>query len=46
VFTKPWKIAFDITRNTQPGFEQMEFACHEGEQDLKHYTESEGGKVK
>jgi len=24
----------------------MEFACVEGEQDLKHYVESEGGAAK
>ena len=30
-----------IGRNTQPGFEVMEFACVESEQ---HYVESEGGK--
>jgi len=44
VYTKPWKIAFGIRRNKQPGYELMEFACVEGEQDLQHYTESEGAK--
>lgn len=44
VYTKPWNIAFDIGRNVQPGYEIMEFACHEGEQDLKHYTEGDGAK--
>ena len=43
VYTQPWKIAFNIRRNKQPGYELMEFACVEGEQDLKHYVESEGG---
>jgi hypothetical protein len=44
VYTKAWKIQFDFARNKQPGFELMEFACVEGERDLQHYTESEGGK--
>ena len=46
VFTQPWKIAFDLGRNLQPNYEQMEYACVEGEKDLQHYTESEGGKKK
>ncbi len=44
VFTRPWKIAFAIDRNPDPNYENLEYACVEGEQDLKHYTESEGGK--
>jgi hypothetical protein len=44
VYTQPWKIAFDIGRNADPKYEQMEFACVEGEKDLQHYTESEGAK--
>jgi hypothetical protein len=39
LYTRPWKMGFPIRRNTQPGFEQLEFACHEGERDLQHYTE-------
>jgi hypothetical protein len=46
VYTRPWKIAFDIGRNRQPGYQLMEFACVEGESDLKHYVESEGGAKK
>jgi hypothetical protein len=42
-FSRPWTIAFNITRITRPGYEMMELACVEGERDLKHYTESEGG---
>jgi len=42
-FSRPWTIAFPITRITRPGYEIMELACVEGERDLKHYTESEGG---
>jgi hypothetical protein len=44
VYTRPWKMGFEIGRNRQPGYELMEFACVEGEQDLKHYVQSEGGK--
>ncbi|HEX5430550.1 MAG TPA: hypothetical protein VFW83_01185 [Bryobacteraceae bacterium] len=45
VYTKPWTIAFTIGRNVQPHYELMEYACVEGEQDLKHYVEGEGGKA-
>jgi hypothetical protein len=44
VYTQPWKIRFDLGRNADPKYEQMEYACVEGEKDLKHYTESEGAK--
>jgi hypothetical protein len=44
VFTRPWKIAFALGRNQTPNFEQLEFACVEGEQDLQHYTVGEGAK--
>ncbi len=46
VFTQPWKIAFELGRNQEPNYEQMEYACVEGEKDLQHYTESEGAKKK
>ena len=46
VFTRPFKIAFDLGRNTQQDYQQMEYACVEGEKDLQHYTESEGAKKK
>jgi len=46
VFTRPWKIAFDLGRNREPGYEQMEYACTEGERDLSHYVESQGGSRK
>jgi hypothetical protein len=42
VYTRPWKIAFDFGRNPDPAYEQMEYACVEGERDLQHYTQSEG----
>jgi hypothetical protein len=46
VFTRPWTMAFNIGRNRQPGYQQMEFACVEGEQDLQHYTADTGAKKK
>ena len=46
VFTRPFTIAFDLVRNRDPNYEQLEFACVEGEQDLQHYTAEEGAKAK
>jgi hypothetical protein len=46
VFTRPWKIAFNLVRSHASDYEQMEYACVEGEKDLQHYTTSEGGKKK
>ncbi len=46
VFTRPWKIAFALGRNLEAGYENLEYACVEGEQDLQHYTESQGGTKK
>jgi hypothetical protein len=46
VYTQPMKIAFDLGRNLQADYEQLEYACVEGEQDLQHYTEGEGAKKK
>jgi hypothetical protein len=46
VYTRPWTIKFGLRRNRQAGFELMEFACVEGEKDLQHYVESEGGNAK
>lgn len=43
VFTRPWTIAFPLGRNPVEGYENLEYACVEGEQDLQHYTESAGG---
>jgi hypothetical protein len=44
VLTRPFKIAFELGRNLEEGYEQIEYACVEGERDLQHYTESEGGR--
>jgi hypothetical protein len=46
VYTQTWKIAFNLNRSHASDYEQMEYACVEGEKDLQHYTESEGGKAK
>lgn len=46
VFSRPWKIAFNLVRNHASDYEQMEYACVEGEKDLQHYTENEGAKPK
>jgi hypothetical protein len=45
-YTRPWKVAFPLNRNMQPNYEQMEFACIEGNSDLEHYQTSAGGKGK
>jgi hypothetical protein len=47
-FTQPMKLAGMIARaNTNdPNYEQMEFACVEGNKDLEHYTQDKGGKAK
>jgi len=42
LYTSPWTIALALTRNKEPGYYQLEFACHEGERDMQHYTEEEG----
>jgi len=46
VFTRPWKIAFALGRNLQANYENLEYACVEGDQDLVHSTESQGGTKK
>ena len=47
-FTQPMKVKGRQTRANanDPNYEQMEFACIEGNQDVKHYTEDKGGKAK
>ena len=45
-YTQPWKIAETFRRIVDPGYEQYEFACIEGNRDLQHYTEQAGGKAK
>jgi len=45
VLTKPFKIAMDLYKVTDPKYEQMEFACIEGNEDVKHYTKDKGGSA-
>ena len=43
VLTRPFKIAMDFYRMTDPKYEQMEFGCIEGNEDVQHYTKDKGG---
>jgi hypothetical protein len=36
MYTGPWTLAFALERNTEAGYYQIEYACHEGERDLQH----------
>ena len=54
-YTAPWTTRVNLTRqngtmkgagNTTRAYEQMEFGCIEGNQDLEHYTTDKGGKAK
>jgi hypothetical protein len=45
IYTRPWKVAGTWGRNQLPGYQQMEFGCDEGNQDLEHYVEGTGGKA-
>jgi hypothetical protein len=44
IYTRPWTISARITKINAPNYQILEFACHEGEQDLIHYTEETGNK--
>jgi hypothetical protein len=39
VYFRKWTVGLQIWRNPDPHFEQMEFACREGNVDLPHYTD-------
>jgi hypothetical protein len=39
IYTRPWKLAFSLERNKEEGYYQLEYACHEGERDLQHFTD-------
>jgi hypothetical protein len=51
IYTQPWTVRWNIGRNRQTTmsdghpYEQMEFGCIEGNEDLEHYTEDKGGKA-
>lgn len=36
LYTRPWTLAMAFVRNTEEGYYQLEYACHEGERDLQH----------
>jgi hypothetical protein len=40
VFARPWKLAAEFNRVTEPDFELLEFACWEGERNAKSMLES------
>ncbi|MBV9743501.1 MAG: hypothetical protein JO099_07040 [Acidobacteriia bacterium] len=46
IYTRPWKIAGTWGRRIDPQYEQFEFGCIEGNDDLPHYTEATGGTAK
>ncbi|HEV3332068.1 MAG TPA: hypothetical protein VG096_13855 [Bryobacteraceae bacterium] len=46
IYTRPWTIAGTWGRRIDASYEQFEFACIEGNQDLQHYTEKVGGTAK
>jgi hypothetical protein len=45
-FAMPWKVTETFRRIAAPDYEQLEFACVEGNRDLQHYTEQAGGRAK
>jgi len=45
VLTAPFKIAFELYKSSDTKYEQMEFACIEGNQDVTHYTKDKGGNA-
>jgi hypothetical protein len=42
MYTQPWTLVFSLVRNTEEGYYQLEYACHEGERDLQHFTDDTG----
>ena len=45
VLTKPFRMAMELYKTPDPNYEQMEFACIEGNQDVGHYTKDKGGSA-
>jgi hypothetical protein len=39
VYYRKWTVGLQIWRNPDPHYEQLEFACREGNVDLEHYTD-------
>jgi hypothetical protein len=35
MYTRPWTMRFTMKRNTEPGYEQWEHACYEGDRSLE-----------
>jgi hypothetical protein len=44
IYTRSWTLAIPFVRNTEEGYYQVEYACHEGERDLQHFTQEDGGR--
>ena len=44
VFARPWKMAFQVNRNKQPGYEIWEDSRREGERDVEHIIQ--GGRLR
>lgn len=40
VYTRPWKVAWALVRQKEPGFQLLEEACWEGERDLPRIREA------
>jgi hypothetical protein len=51
IYTQPWTVRWNLPRNRQDKmsdghpYEQMEYGCIEGNEDLGHYTSDKGGKA-
>jgi hypothetical protein len=51
IYTQPWTARWNIGKNRTATmsdghpYEQMEFGCIEGNEDLEHYTTDKGGKA-
>jgi hypothetical protein len=41
MYTRPWTLVIGFVRNTEEGYYQLEYACHEGERDLQHIAGAE-----